>query len=145
MYFEHALSECLQACELHFTLALPRTTRSGLNTALYPHDYGHRNVTITGNTIYAEGSRRTPARWGKNTTGRGKHGIAVQSGNLLSIRGNTLYNFTDLMFDMDLCCGNTTLAEMNDRTAADIKKRRGSRRPLTQAHWLSPSPGEFAA
>jgi len=29
--------------------------------------------------------------------------------------GNKLLDGSDTMFDMDLCCDNTTLVEMNDR------------------------------
>ena len=60
---------------------------TGLNTKLFPKDFGHVNVSIVDNTFHAVGHRATPAHWGKNTTGSGKHAIAVQSGTLLTLHG----------------------------------------------------------
>ena len=85
---------------------------TGLNTKLFPKDFvsatrcsqapvglscdsdgrckqGHVNVTIVDNTFHAAGDRATPAHWGKNTTGSGKHAIAVQSGTLLTLHGTS--------------------------------------------------------
>ena len=50
---------------------------------------GHVNVSIVDNTFHAAGDRATPAHWGKNTTGSGKHAIAVQSGTLLTLHGTS--------------------------------------------------------
>ncbi len=72
---------------------------TGTNPAKLPGDVGHHNVTIEGNVIYAMGCRHTPAKYGKGTA---KHAIAVQSGTRIQIRGNTLHNETDVMFDVDM-------------------------------------------
>lgn len=72
---------------------------TGTNAAKLPGDIGHRNVSISGNTIYALGKRHTPEKYGKGTT---KHAIAVQSGTLISLRDNHLFNGTDVLLDVDM-------------------------------------------
>jgi hypothetical protein len=74
-------------------------TSTNVSQGGFAGDKGHRNVTISDNVIWALGDRPTPAKYGKGTS---KHAIAVQSGTLVGIRGNTLHNNTDVMLDVDM-------------------------------------------
>ena len=51
---------------------------TGVNRGLYRKDFGHRNISITGNTIHAEGKHR--------------HGISVGSGYNIVCSANTMRN-----------------------------------------------------
>jgi hypothetical protein len=72
---------------------------TGTDKKKVPSDLGHHNVSIAGNTIFALGSRSTPAKFGK---GKGKHAVAVQSGTLISLGHNVLNNDTDVLLDVDI-------------------------------------------
>ena len=73
------------------------------NRAAFPDDKGHRNISITGNTIVAEGSSR--------------HGISVGSGDNITCAANVLQNCD--IFD---CTGNVKVLGENGMPSAGSAK-----------------------